>query len=124
MDKFMITRNIFREDYADKTAALYDSKRQIQEAIKDRVDNTMEEVVRALKEEPDAAIVINDLATASGINRSAIRRWVENHRYGSGVVMINTYKTRRMAEVDEEGRLIPGGKTYNQSIRCSVIRCR
>lgn len=117
MTEIINTSNIFSTDSAAKTAALYEAKQAAILAVRERVDDTMNLVVAALEVNPDACILLADIADKSGVSRSAIRHWYESQGYQRGLTKIKVRHYRKFAEVDENGNLVPNGKTFEQSSR-------
>lgn len=124
MTEIINASNIFSADSAAKTAALYEAKKVAILAVRERVNDTMNSVVAALNENPDAGILLSDIADKSGVNRSAIRHWYERQGYQRGLTKVRVYRCRKFAEVDEDGKLVPNGKTYEQVSRCTGYQKR
>lgn len=124
MTEIINASDIFSSDSASKTAALYEAKKAAILAVRERVNDTMNSVVAALNENPDASILLSDIADKSGVNRSAIRHWYESRGCKRGLTQVKVLRHRKFAEVDENGNLVPNGKIYEQVSQCTGYQKR
>lgn len=124
MTKIIKASGIFSKEAASYTASLYEAKKEAILAVRERVNETMNSVVTALKNNPDASIIVTDIADRSGVNQSAIRHWYDRYGYQHGITKVKVDRVRKFAEVDKDGNLIPGGKTYEQTSRCTGYQRR
>lgn len=89
---------------------------EAEKQYRDTKSATINRVVNYLKENPDVTVTVVDIAEATGIPKTYIRDALLSQHWNGSLERTMVSVTRRFAQVDENGELIPNGRTLKQKI--------
>lgn len=97
---------------------------EAEKAYRNQVNDIINRVITYLNENPDATMTAVDIAAVTGLSVAVVKHWMDKNGWNKGLTWEHVYVTRKFAQVDEDGNLIPNGRTMNQSIKMKGYRQR
>lgn len=108
---------LFTPDFKEEVLARRRIRDEAQRALQNSRRVAIDDVISFLRANPDQIITTIDIANATGLSRTTINDYMNGVGWGYGIRKTYVYITRRYAEVDENGALIPGGRTRADNVR-------
>lgn len=100
------------------------AKRDAEKAYKDAKTEMVKGLAEFLNQNPDAVVLNKDLARQSGLTPAHMASIVSAEGYNMGIQSDSMTVTKRYAEVDEDGQLVPGGTVRTKNRDLCVFRKR
>lgn len=87
------------------------------ERYNQQTQDVVDRAIAYLNDNPGAVLTGVDIADATGIPKSTLEKKMISAYYSHRVGTTRVSITRHFAQVDENGQLIPGGRTHDQEVR-------
>lgn len=87
------------------------------ERCRQQTKDVIDQAIAYLNDNPGAVLTGVDIANATGIPKSTVNEKMTSAYYSHRVSTTRVSVTRHFAQVDENGQLIPGGRTHDQEVR-------
>lgn len=110
-----MTTTIKATDTMTSIAAIHEAAKAAQKAYEDARERMVQEIIAQLPEDASAPVLNMDLARMAGVTPAHMASMINAQGYGSGVATTTVEKVRRFVEVDEDGKIIEGGKVKETS---------
>lgn len=112
-----MTATIKATDTMTAIAAIHDAAKAAQKAYEEARDRMVQEIISQLPDDPATPVLNLDLARMAGVTPAHMASMMNAQGYRSGVATTTVEKVRRFVEVDEDGKIIEGGKVKETSSR-------